>query len=49
MTHRDMLIDELFILLDPPLYLHNADEEAQVGSERIMMFLRFHRWGDAVP
>jgi hypothetical protein len=39
-THFDVLSYRLFVFLDPPLDVHDGDEEAKVGAERVVVLLR---------
>ena len=41
-------MDVTLILLDPALDLYDGNEETEVRSERIVVFLRFERWRYAV-
>ena len=47
-THLCALADIVVVLLDPCLDFYEGDEEAEIGSERVVVSFRLQPGGDAI-
>jgi hypothetical protein len=47
-THIQPLFERLGLVLDPPLDVREVHEKAEVGAERVVVFLVFERGRDEV-